>query len=126
MLVRWGGEVFLIVSRFTDRAQATILAERVMEAVKGKPFMVGPEGGLRQTCSIGWAAYPWIEDNPEAMEYHEVLKYADRGLYRAKKAGKDQAVGMTPYGSVESILDSAQSRTLRQSQPEELELVGQL
>ena len=126
VLVRWGGEEFLIVSRFTDRAQAAILAERVMEAVKGKPFNVGPEGGLRQTCSIGWAAYPWVEDNPESMEYHEVLKYADRGLYRAKKAGKDRAIGMTPYGSVESTSNPAKARLPRHSQPEELEQVGQL
>jgi diguanylate cyclase (GGDEF)-like protein len=124
VLVRWGGEEFLIVSRFTDRAQARILAERVMEAVKGKTFNVGPEGGLRQTCSIGWAAYPWMEDNPESMEYHEVLKYADRGLYRAKKAGKDRAIGMTPYGSVESTSNPVKARILRHAQPEELEATG--
>jgi diguanylate cyclase (GGDEF)-like protein len=102
VLVRWGGEEFLIVSRYTDRGQAAILAKRVIEAVSGKPFVVGTVKGLRQTCSIGWAAFPWLEENVEAMGYEEVLKYADRALYRAKKAGKNQAIGMTPSGIVET------------------------
>ena len=95
LLVRWGGEEFLVVSRFTDRRQATILAERVLNAFRGKPFMVGAPDGVQQTCSIGWAAFPWIEKDAEAMGFDGVLKYADRGLYRAKKAGKDQAIGMS-------------------------------
>ena len=96
VLVRWGGEEFLIVSRRTDRTKAGILAERVIEAVRGRPFAVGSIREVRQTCSIGWAAFPWLEDDVDAMGYEEVLKYADRALYRAKKAGKNQAVGMTP------------------------------
>lgn len=102
VLVRWGGEEFLIVSRYTDRGRATILADRVMQALRAKPFSVGGSGEVHQTCSIGWAAFPWFEDQVEAMSFDAVLKYADRGLYRAKKAGKDQAVGMTPSGSFEA------------------------
>lgn len=96
LLVRWGGEEFLVVSRFTDRRQAAILAERVLDAFRVKPFAVGPEEVVHQTCSIGWAAFPWIEEDAAAVGYEGVLKYADRGLYRAKKAGKNQAVGMAP------------------------------
>jgi diguanylate cyclase (GGDEF)-like protein len=126
VLVRWGGEEFLIVSRYTDRGQAKILADRVLQAVKGKPFMVGTEGGLHQTCSIGWAAFPWLEENVEAMGYDAILKYADRGLYRAKKAGKDQAVGMTPFGSVDSDSDPLQTQGNRQLRAVDFELAGRL
>jgi len=49
------------------------------------------------------------------MSFEGVLKYADRGLYRAKKAGKNQAVGMVPsgdganpVGGAESLSDSLQ------------------
>ena len=96
LLVRWGGEEFLVVSRFTDRRQAAILAERVLDALRVKPFAVGGDEVVHQTCSIGWAAFPWIEEDAGAVGYEGVLKYADRGLYRAKKAGKNQAVGMAP------------------------------
>ncbi|MGA8087041.1 MAG: GGDEF domain-containing protein [Terracidiphilus sp.] len=96
LLVRWGGEEFLVVSRFTDRRQAAILAERVLDALRLKPFAVGGDEVVHQTCSIGWAAFPWIEEDAGAVGYDDVLKYADRGLYRAKKAGKNQAIGMAP------------------------------
>jgi len=95
VLVRWGGEEFLIVSRYTDRRQAEILAQRVIEAVSGKPFLVSSGDQVRLTCSIGWAAFPWLEENVAAMGYEEVLQHADRGLYHAKRAGKNTAVGMT-------------------------------
>ncbi len=96
LLVRWGGEEFLVVSRFTDRRKADILAERVLDAMREKPFAVGVDEVVHQTCSIGWAAFPWIEQDAGAVGYEGVLKFADRGLYRAKKAGKNQAIGMAP------------------------------
>ena len=116
LLVRWGGEEFLVVSRFTDRRQAAILAERVLDAFRLKPFAVGEDAMVHQTCSIGWAAFPWIEVDAGAVGYEGVLKYADRGLYRAKKAGKNQAVGMAPSReeSDENVLslDSLQNEPL--------------
>ena len=96
LLVRWGGEEFLVVSRTADRREAAILAERVLNVFRAKPFAVGVADQLQLTCSIGWAAFPWIEEDVEAVGFEGVLKYADRGLYRAKKAGKDQAIGMRP------------------------------
>ena len=96
VLVRWGGEEFLVVSRYTNRQQGGILAQRVLDAVRGKPFAISPEEKLNQTCSVGWAAFPWITENMDAVGYEHVLRQADRGLYKAKRAGKDRAVEMTP------------------------------
>ena len=97
VLVRWGGEEFLIVSRYTDRMEAELLAERVLAAVADTPFTVGPSGrSMRRTCSVGWAAFPWFSDDPRAVSYEEVLTIADRGLNRAKQSGKNCAVGMSP------------------------------
>ena len=97
VLVRWGGEEFLIVSRYTDRREAELLAQRVLSAVADSPFQVGVAGQtMRRTCSMGWAAFPWFPDDPRAVSYEEVLTIADRGLNRAKQAGKNRAVGMTP------------------------------
>jgi diguanylate cyclase (GGDEF)-like protein len=109
VLVRWGGEEFLIVSRYTDRTQARILAERVMEAVRGKPFVVGSADEVHQTCSIGWAAFPWLQENVDAMGYEQVLKFADRALYRAKKAGKNQAIGMSPVSEETGLMGAEES-----------------
>ena len=97
VLVRWGGEEFLIVSRYTDRSEAELLAQRVLAAVADAPFPVGASGeAIHRTCSLGWAAFPWFPDNPRAVDYEEVLTLADRGLHRAKQSGKNRAVGMLP------------------------------
>ncbi len=96
VLVRWGGEEFLIVCRFTDRREADALALRVRQVIRAEPFRVSASLAIRRTCSIGWAAFPWLEDNVDAMGYEDVLNLADRALCQAKQAGKDQAIGMTP------------------------------
>jgi len=97
VLVRWGGEEFLIVSRYTDRAEAEWLAQRVLSAVADTPIALG--GSLEtmyRTCSLGWAAFPWYPENPRAVSYEEVLTLADRGLRQAKQSGKNRAVGIVP------------------------------
>jgi diguanylate cyclase (GGDEF)-like protein len=109
LLVRWGGEEFLVVSRSADRRQAGILAQRVLDAFRTKPFSIESSDQLDQTCSIGWAAFPWLEDDVQAISYERVLKFADRALYRAKKAGKDQAVGMIPSADGATTVDGPHS-----------------
>ena len=96
VLIRWGGEEFLVVSRYTNRREADALASRVLTAVGEKPFHL--KGGVEvfRTCSIGWAAFPWVLDNPSQVPYTTVLRLADDALYQAKKSGKNQAIGMLP------------------------------
>jgi diguanylate cyclase (GGDEF)-like protein len=97
VLVRWGGEEFLIVSRYTDRTEAEWLAHRVLSAVADSPIEVGGSGEtIYRTCSLGWAAFPWYPENPRANTYEEVLTLADRGLHQAKQMGKNRAVGIVP------------------------------
>jgi len=97
VLVRWGGEEFLIVSRYTDRREAELLARRVLSAIADTPFSLGSSGKMiHRTCSMGWAAFPWFVDDPRVVTHDEVLTLADRGLNRAKQSGKNRAVGMLP------------------------------
>jgi diguanylate cyclase (GGDEF)-like protein len=97
VLVRWGGEEFLIVSRYTDRGDAEWLAQRVLSAVADTPIILATSGEtMYRTCSLGWAAFPWFADDPRAITYEEVLTLADRGLRQAKQLGKNRAVGILP------------------------------
>jgi diguanylate cyclase (GGDEF)-like protein len=96
VLIRWGGDEFLVVSRYTNREEASILAERVLQAVGSEPSPLKGGNRLRCTCSIGWAVFPWFVREPEAVDYTDVLRLADCALYDAKKAGKNQAIGMLP------------------------------
>jgi diguanylate cyclase (GGDEF)-like protein len=97
VLVRWGGEEFLVVSRYTNRSEAEILASRVLIAVGGAPFCIeGIEQPITQKCSIGWAVFPFLPEHPDAVGHEEVLSLADRALYVAKSQGRNRAVGMSP------------------------------
>jgi diguanylate cyclase (GGDEF)-like protein len=98
VLVRWGGEEFLVVSRFCERKEAATLAARVLSAVAGEPFKIKGAGGLslRRTVSIGWAAFPWNMNSPVDVSYEEVLALADRAMYKAKNAGRNLAIGALP------------------------------
>ncbi len=99
ILVRWGGEEFLVISRYTDRAEADMLASRLLSAINGRPFVAGGNGNLVPlTCSVGWAAFPWLASKPDAFSHTEVLALADRALYEAKQAGRNCAVGMRASG----------------------------
>ncbi len=108
VLVRWGGEEFLVVSRYTNRGEAELLAQRVLTAVADTPFNLGTaKEPIFRTCSMGWAAFPWYPENPRAVRYEEVLTLADRGLHQAKQSGKNRAVGILPAsGKVPSIVVS--------------------
>ena len=96
LVVRWGGEEFLVVARESDRGEAEPVAQRILEAVGGAPFELGDEVVLARTCSIGWAALPWIRDEPGAVSWEETLVLVDRALYLAKRSGRNQAIGVMP------------------------------
>jgi len=101
-VVRWGGEEFLLISRWTDRESGEVLARRILEAVGSAPLTYGSGRTATVTCSVGWAPYPWRPQAPEAASFEQVLSLADRALYLAKREGRDRAVGVLP-GPVEVL-----------------------
>jgi diguanylate cyclase (GGDEF)-like protein len=96
VLVRWGGEEFLIMSRSTDPSGTPAFCHRVLEVMSSEPFDLGHGILARKTCSIGWAAYPWCRDAYEALCAEESIALADAALYRAKSRGRNQAIGIAP------------------------------
>ena len=99
VLIRWGGEEFLLLSRYTDRKDAHTLAKRVLGAVGSRPYHVQVDSSdLNITCSIGWAVFPWTQMEPKLVAHDEILVLADFALYQAKGAGRNQAVGLLPEG----------------------------
>ncbi len=99
MLIRWGGEEFLLLSRYTDRKDAHTLAKRVLNSVGSSPYQVGADQtDLTITCSIGWAVFPWKETEPKLVTHEEIHVLADYALYQAKGSGRNRAVGLLPEG----------------------------
>jgi diguanylate cyclase (GGDEF)-like protein len=94
VLVRWGGEEFLIMSRSTDTSGTPAFCSRVLEIMASAPFDLGHGISVRKTCSVGWAAYPWCRTAYEAICAEESIALADAALYRAKAMGRNQGVGV--------------------------------
>jgi diguanylate cyclase (GGDEF)-like protein len=98
-VIRWGGEEFPLMSRYTDRKEADVLAKRVLDAVGGRPCRVeGSSAEIHVTCSVGWAAFPWLEEDPRQVSHEQVLVLADYALYQAKGCGRNRAIGLLPPG----------------------------
>ena len=96
VLVRWGGEEFLIMNRSTDPAGTPAFCSRILEVIAGEIFDLGNGIRVRKTCSVGWAPFPWSRGAFEAICAEEVIALADSALYRAKAMGRNQGVGILP------------------------------
>ena len=94
VLVRWGGEEFLIMSRSTDPSGTPAFCSRVLEVMASEPFDLGHGVTVTKTCSVGWSAYPWSRGAFEAICAEESIALADAALYRAKAFGRNQGVGI--------------------------------
>jgi diguanylate cyclase (GGDEF)-like protein len=96
VIIRWGGEEFLIMSRSADAAGTPLFCSRILEVMGSEPFDLGHGISVRKTCSIGFAPYPWSRSAPETICAEEVIELADAALYRAKAWGRNQGVGLLP------------------------------
>jgi diguanylate cyclase (GGDEF)-like protein len=94
VLVRWGGEEFLIMSRSADPSGTPAFCSRILEVVESEAFDLGQGITVRRTCSVGWAPYPWSRAAFEAICAEESIVLADAALYRAKALGRNQGVGI--------------------------------
>ncbi len=121
-LVRWGGEEFLLVCRTTDRENAGMLCQRMLEAVSSLPFDVGNGVEVHKTCSIGWAPFPWLVDDVGLLSIDNVIELADKGLYLAKREGRNRSFGMVPAANL-SIHDNVSMERLRDCSPEFVQIV---
>lgn len=92
--VRWGGEEFLVIARFSDRSNASYLAEKLRRAVEVFDFEIDEHCTINKTCSIGFASFPFIISHPEALSWERVVDIADHCLYAAKKSNKNTWVGL--------------------------------
>jgi predicted signal transduction protein with EAL and GGDEF domain len=96
VLVRWGGEEFLIMSRSADPSGIPAFCERILDVMSEELFDLGHGVRVRKTCSVGWAPFPWNRGAYEALCAEEAIELADTALYRAKTAGRNQGVGILP------------------------------
>jgi diguanylate cyclase (GGDEF)-like protein len=94
IVIRWGGEEFLVVARGASREDASALAERVRAQTARQVLRLESGSEVRWTCSVGFAALPFHWRHPDWLDWDRVVAVADACLYAAKHAGRDAWVGV--------------------------------
>ncbi|MBF0296323.1 MAG: diguanylate cyclase [Magnetococcales bacterium] len=90
MVIRYGGEEFLVILQESDDYSGEKMAEKLRQAVAAQKIPVS-SGIMRKTISIGVAGFPSHGD-----DIWEVIKCADLALYAAKRGGRNRVVDYTP------------------------------
>ena len=88
ILAKYGGDEFVVMLPHTDKVGAFLAADRLREIVEQESF--GGEESLPRgkiTLSLGVTSFPDFGDSVE-----EVLSYADKALYHAKKLGRNRTI----------------------------------
>src|SRR6185295_2061835 len=86
-IARWGGDEFLVLSRFTDRRTGSVIAERVRSAVEQRAFDIGDDCLIHRTCSVGFASHPFSLTHEHALSWEQVVAVAEQALRLAKRPG---------------------------------------
>jgi len=85
VVVRTGGEEFVLLMPQTDAGAAAAASERLRHAIRDEPWdHIAP--GMRLTASVG------VASAPDASDLEALTQLADRRLYEAKRSGRDRVV----------------------------------
>jgi diguanylate cyclase (GGDEF)-like protein len=90
LIIRYGGEEFLILLRDVGADTALATAEKIRETVESSKIQI-PGGSIQKTISIGMACYP-----TDSNTFWQTIKFADVALYRAKSSGRNRVIAFTP------------------------------
>jgi diguanylate cyclase (GGDEF)-like protein len=109
VLIRWGGDEFLVIGRDHDLQGLEVLPERIRALVEQTTFELGDGRVAHLTCSVGFTCYPSL--SPESLlslSLEQVIGLADSALYMAKKGGRNGWVGLlaNEVTSAEDVLES--------------------
>ena len=89
VVVRWGGEEFLVMVETMPVAEAVVLAQRLMHAFVDSPVVAdGQEIAI--SASIGFAVFP-LHGAPPGLAFDTAFALVDAAMYHSKKQGRDCA-----------------------------------
>jgi len=109
VVVRWGGDEFLIVARFTNRHQGAATTERLRQAIERHVMMLSDGRAIRVTASIGFAAFPFDLRSPESLPWTAAIALADHAAYAAKREGGNGCAGLSRVDGADAPLTGAES-----------------
>jgi len=100
VVVRWGGEEFLLILKNCDPSFLTTVAEKVRQAVEGHAFLLSDSEELRvnSSCCVGLVGFPFSENVPDLISFDQAIMLADMAMYLGKESGRNRTVYLTHSG----------------------------
>lgn len=86
MVVRFGGEEFLVLLLDIKTEDAVEVAEKIRQMVEDMKIKVSG-GFIQKTISIGVSEFP-----ADTQNFWEAIKFADVALYKAKERGRNKVI----------------------------------
>ncbi|WP_458700024.1 diguanylate cyclase [Sulfurospirillum sp. 1307] len=90
VVIRFGGEEFLILLIDSEEGFAIKTAEKIRENISKTKFQSSKAGALKKTISIGVSEFP-----KDTNAFWQAIKFADVALYSAKETGRNKCVRFT-------------------------------
>jgi diguanylate cyclase (GGDEF)-like protein len=104
VVIRYGGEEFLVVLPAANSEDLYFVGERLRLAAAGTSLVEGKRT-VRVTVSVGGACYP----DRDLRNEEELVDLADRAMYRAKQAGRNRVEIDPAMDRPESVADDETS-----------------
>ena len=93
VIIRWGGEEFLLVMPNISVEAAAEILERIRVSIESHSFTENNQN-IAVTASLGFTPYPLLRDSI-ILDWEQTLELADFCLYSAKHGGRNAWVGIT-------------------------------
>ncbi len=84
LLIKYGGDEYVIILPETDRETALKRLEKVLQAIRSSEYLTGEAEPVKITGSFGIAMYPEDADTKK-----DILIAADNSMYKVKKSSKN-------------------------------------
>ena len=85
ILIKYGGDEYIIILPDKSKAQAVILSENIIRAIRESTYLKSEAEPAKVTASIGIATYP-----EDAQAKKELLILADNALFKIKSLTKNR------------------------------------
>lgn len=116
MVIRWGGEEFLIFLRGTNSEALPEFARRVLQVIGDKPITY-KDREIKVSATGGFITLPFAGVDEAELDWEKALQIADMSLYIGKSQGRNQITGVlginVPYAQVREALESDLAKAIK-------------
>ena len=127
MVMRWGGEEFLVYSPKANAVHLKNLAHRVLKVIGEEPIEVNGQS-LQITVTGGFLSLPFSGLTEEECNWEKAMQIADMALYLGKVNGRNRAYGLirllVPFEVAMPVLERDISAAINANMVELVEVVG--